>query len=265
MMTLTVRIAEFTVRLETEDSGLAGYLRERFAAQAGPLTALSSEPDLTLQVVGGYGQAFTNFEVKAEQAGGFTLFRRTDYRLTVDGGVRGARAEVYDTFALKHAMIHLFSMLVTHRGWGLLIHSSCLLDSGKAQLFAGHSGAGKSTVVQLSWPRPILSDEATIVKVGEDGILIYNSPFRSDTDMPEELPSAYPLGGIHLLRQSLHNGRSRKAGVPALTELLNRVFYWAYAPEETGKVLQLCKKLLDRVPVYELYFQKNSTFWEEIS
>lgn len=266
MLTYTVRIAELSVCFETVSPEISDYLLEKFAGDgsegaAGPV----EDPDLALTVAGGYGEPFVDFEVSAaKEDDGRIVFTRADYRITVEPGHRSALIEVYDLFALKHAMIHIYSMVISHREWGLLIHSSCLLQGDRAYLFAGHSGAGKSTVVQLSRPRPILSDEASIVKIAADGITIFNSPFRSDTDRPD-IRDTYPLSGIHMLRQALYNERSRMSGISGLTELLNRVFYWAYDPEETKKVLRLCKRLVDRVPVYDLYFQKNHTFWEEIS
>ncbi len=76
-------------------------------------------------------------------------------------------SQCFNEFALKHALMNLYSSFIVHHKWGLLIHSSCLKEGDKAFLFSGQSGAGKSTVVKLSHPRPILSDEATVVKITE--------------------------------------------------------------------------------------------------
>jgi hypothetical protein len=47
--------------------------------------------------------------------------------------------------------------------------------------------------------------------------------------------------------------------------LLDKVFFWAHDAKETSKVLGMLREMVMAVPVYELHFQKNNTFWEKIS
>jgi hypothetical protein len=258
-----IKIAEHIIGFHTESKMVESYL----VTQYGALFVDASEdrsPDLFVMIAGGYGVAFVDYEVEVHSTDGTIVFTRKDYRLEVDAKYHKACIAVHDELALKHAMLNLYSAFITFRGWGLLLHSSCLAEGEHAFLFAGQSGAGKSTVAALSVPRPILSDEATIVKLEEEGAWVFTSPFRSDTMYPD-LPDPYQLNGIHLLRQAVYNKRSPLSKSSSIPELMNRVFYWAHDPEETKKVLRLCRKLLEQVPVYELAFQKNDTFWEEIS
>ncbi|MCZ8516487.1 hypothetical protein O9H85_29690 [Paenibacillus filicis] len=259
------RIAEHLLVLETETD--SAFVEEFICQKYGavPLTEpLSNEADIVVHIREGYGAPFEDYDVEVTVTGKTTVYKRTDYLIEADADYRNVNIFVHDDFALKHAMVNLYSAYITQKMWGLLIHSSCLLEQDRAYLFAGHSGAGKSTVVQLSQPRPVLSDEATIVKISEEEIVIYNSPFRSDTDLPD-IPGTYPLTAIQILRQSLDNRRHRMGGMEGIQQVLQRIFYWAHDPEETKKVFRMCKLLAERVPVYELFFQKNDTFWEEIS
>ncbi|UUZ80820.1 hypothetical protein LJK88_39445 [Paenibacillus sp. P26] len=257
------RIAEHTLVLTTESEFVKEFICQKYGAR--PLDdSLKPEADLVVFIQEGYGAPFENYDVEVTATDESIVYKRTDYLIEADKEYRTARLEVHDDFALKHAMVNLYSAYITQRQWGLLIHSSCLLERNQAYLFAGHSGAGKSTVVQLSQPRPILSDEATIVKITEEEVVIYNSPFRSDTDLPD-IPGTYPLTAIQILRQSPDNRRLRMGGMEGIQQVLKRVFYWAHDPEETKKVFRMCRLLAEKVPVYELFFQKNDTFWEEIS
>ncbi|TDG00291.1 hypothetical protein [Paenibacillus piri] len=224
----------------------------------------AAEPDLTVRIEDGYGVPFAGYDVDVVSTGESVIYTRADYRLEADPDYKHAIVKVYDDFALKHAMVNLYSAFITRRGWGLLMHSSCLMERDKAYLFAGHSGAGKSTVAILSRPRPVLSDEATIVKLGSDGATIFNSPFRSDSEMTA-LAGPYPLAAIQILHQALSNKRSPLGKTESVLQLMQRVFFWAHDPEETKKVFKLCMGLVERVPVYDLHFQKNNSFWEEIS
>ncbi|CAG7632586.1 hypothetical protein ACFQI7_17890 [Paenibacillus allorhizosphaerae] len=258
-----ITIAEHKLLVTTASDFVQAYIRVKYGARPLPFTA-SPEADLIVTMEEGYGAPFENYQVDVNATSEQTVYKRTDYLIEMDHAYREIRIYVHDDFALKHAMVNLYSAYITRQQWGLLIHSSCLLEQNRAYLFAGHSGAGKSTVVQLSWPRPILSDEATIVKISEHGVVIYNSPFRSDTELPD-IPGTYPLTAIQILRQSPDNRRLRMGGMEGLQSVLHRVFYWAHDPEETKKVFRMCKLLAEQVPVYEMYFQKNNTFWEEIS
>ncbi|WP_248927127.1 hypothetical protein [Paenibacillus hamazuiensis] len=258
-----VRIAEHRLVLGTESDFVKAFICQKYGASLIESEILP-EADIAVSIFDGYGGPFVDYNVNVTTADEVIVYKRADYLIEADKEYREARIHVYDDFALKHAMVNLYSAYITRKEWGLLIHSSCLLEHGKAYMFAGHSGAGKSTVVRLSQPRPILSDEATIVKIAGDETVIYNSPFRSDTDLPD-IAGTYPLTAIQILRQSLDIRRLRMGGMEGLQQIFQRVFYWAHDPEETKKVFRMCSKLTGHVPVYELFFQKNDKFWEEIS
>ncbi len=262
MMLLDARIAEHHIRLSTYSRWAADYIEATF----GMLQAVSLKrmPDLSIVIADGYGQSFEDFRVEVTAGKETVQFCRSDYRIVIDRACRTAAVDVYDEFALKHALVHVYSAFITHIGWGLLMHASCMLQDEGAYLFAGHSGAGKSTVARLSEPRTALSDEAAIVRIGGNEMTVFASPFRSDTPCPVTVSHA-PLRAVHLLRQAAVNRRQPLQQLAAMTELTQRVFYWAYEPEETKKVLRMIKSLIERVPAYELYFTKDDSFWEEIS
>lgn len=130
-------------------------------------------------------------------------------------------------------------------------------------MFAGQSGAGKSTVARLFAPLQILSDEASLVKVCGDQIKVLNSPFRSELKTRNEM-SIRQLAGIHILSQSDGVQRVLIKKSDAVLQLMKVVFYWDHDREETANVLQMCQKVAQSVPVFQLFFQKNNSFWESI-
>lgn len=244
---------------------VANAANAAFAASAASAAAGGPAADLTIYAAVGYGRLFDGYEIEVMQTEAEVSFARADYRICVDHGFTEARLFVFDEFAFHHAMLHLFSNFIVQREWGLLIHSSCIVERERAYLFAGPSGAGKSTVARLSAPRTLFSDEASLVKIGKDGILIYDSPFRSDSVWDASRRSRHCLpAGIHFLRQS---EEIRREDVPVSTgfiELMEKVFYWSYTPGETSKAIRLCRQLVQSVPLYRLYFQENSRFWEAL-
>ena len=223
-------------------------------------------PAIQIQIDEGRSPFEGSFDVKKEKTpSGQLLFTRADYQITVDPSFEKAELIVYDSFALKHALMHLYSLYIVHLGWGLLIHSSCVMDDGRAFLFSGHSGAGKSTAARLSSPRQLLSDEASIVRITPEGVSVFDSPFRSELLSETKYATSCPLAGIYLLNQSEEIYTQAISNQDAFIRVLDKVFYWSYDPAETMKIMKLGKLLAQGVPFHELYFQKNNLFWEKIS
>ena len=259
MVDMKLQIAEHTIKVITYAPGLASFFEENYLQ-----AKEDSSPDITIVIHDGYGKAFDSYDVTVETHDEVILYSRSDYRIDVDEDFTRASIQVHDTFALKHAMMNLYSSFAVQRGWGLLIHSSCIVERKSAYLFAGPSGAGKSTVALLSRPRQILSDEATIVKIGENEAIIFDSPFRSDYGSPSHREGV-PLKAIQLLKQAPVNRRNLIAQMDGLIGIMDKVFFWTPDVNSTRRVMRLCQHLTSVVPVYELQFQKNDSFWREIS
>jgi hypothetical protein len=224
----------------------------------------SQNPDLVIIIRGGYGIPFVNYDVQIMKTRTTIRFSRADYEIFVDSSYNEAMLFVHDQLALKHALMNLYSSFIVNQNWGLLLHSSCAIEAGMAHLFAGHSGAGKSTAARLSEPRELLSDEATLVKISPEGIRVFNSPFRSEIN-PTRFEGSYRLDSVQLLHQAVENRRNLIKKSDALLNLFDKVFYWTHSNKETGQVMRMLSILVDQVPVYDLEFQKNPSFWELIS
>lgn len=107
---------------------------------------------------------------------------------------------------LKSALWNAYGMMTASRG-RVAIHSSCVSAGGKAYLFLGESGTGKSTHSRL-WLESIpgaelLNDDSPILRVTADGITVYGSPWSGKTPCYRDI--RVPLGGIVRLHQSKEN------------------------------------------------------------
>lgn len=261
--TLHTQVGRSSIVFQIQTTFLYNELNSRFHSRESHL--INEESDIQVEVYDFYGKPYDDGPVKMEDNGKEYVYTRTDYKLVTSPDYSIAKIYVHDDLGLKHALINLYSAWLIHRRAGLLIHSSCVVVDNRAWMFAGPSGAGKSTVADLSIPRPILSDEATLLLFEPDGsITIYDSPFRSEMEEACELPSS-PLAGIHFLIQSQDVQRVGIRKGDALIKLLDKVFYWEHNKLETAKMIALCKQAVEGVPAYELYFQKNDTFWGVIS
>lgn len=265
MTTAWITIGEHQLQLRLHTPTVCSMLHRVFP-QIDP--ALRCEkPDVLVQLEDGYGGPCTGYELDVTRVeDGHTSYRRSDYELVVNSSLDHATIRVFDELALKHALMHLYSMAIIHTGWGLLMHASCMEEAGHAHLFIGHSGAGKSTVMRMSLPRGVFADEASILKIEADRITAYHSPFRSDHHTPmESRLSPTPLASAQLLVQSQENRRVQLDKVSAMLALMDKVFYWAPAPAAVTSIMQQLRMLVEQVPVYELHFRKEPTFWELIT
>lgn len=261
MEKLTLKIGEHFMQVMCASSDAIHMLKTHFQYFD---HSFECQPDLAILLEDSYGTPFVDYEVNVFKEGNQISFKRADYSIQVDDDYKQATVAVHDELALKHALMNLYSSFIVHHNWGLLFHSSCVIEEGRAHIFMGHSGAGKSTAAKLSYPRKLLSDEATILKITEENITVFNSPFRSELQSTDHQENC-PLASIQLLEQSRSNNRLKLKKSEALLQITDKVFFWSYRAEEPAKIFRLLKLVVNEIPVYELHFQKNNTFWELIS
>lgn len=261
MKSIWIEIGDHSICVSSKSDQALEYVRKGNKVISAVQT---KKVDLKVDIEYGCGYPFKGFDVDIKKDNGTVFYNRGDYVINVDSGYSKAYISALNEFALKHALMNLYSVFIVHHQWGLLIHSSCLREGNQAYIFTGQSGAGKSTIVELSYPRPVLSDEATVVKITDKSTVVYDSPFRSDT-ISSFSQKPIELGGIQILEQAKTNHRTQLQKAESLMTLFNKVFYWANDPLETQKLFVLLRQLVTHVPVYKLQFQKNAEFWKEIS
>lgn len=256
------KIGEHLILINCMSNKLTSMIWETFPSLK--VINMDQNFDLEISIKDEYGIPFLNYEVEVVKIDNKILYRRADYLIEVDCEYKFASICVNNDLALKHALMNLYSSFIVYHNWGLLIHSSCAIENGQAHIFAGHSGAGKSTAAKLSNPRKLLSDEATIVKISQGKVTVFNSPFRSDIHS-EGFEGECFLRSLNLLCQSALNKRSELRKSDSLIQLMDKVFAWPRNKEEIKVIIRLLTDLVNKIPVYDLYFQKNNTFWELIS
>lgn len=101
--------------------------------------------------------------------------------------------------------------LLTYDKSSLAIHSSCVINGGKAILFLGESGTGKSTHTSL-WCKHIagaslLNDDSPIVRVVEGKLKVYGSPWSGKTACYKD--ESYELCACVRLSQAKYNRMER--------------------------------------------------------
>ncbi len=105
----------------------------------------------------------------------------------------------------------------------VLTHSSCVRYKGKAYIFLGKSGTGKSTHSRM-WLKALegvelMNDDHPVVRINDDGQpIVYGSPWSGKTHCYKNIQA--PLGGIIRISRAPYNKASRLAPVQAYGSLL---------------------------------------------
>ncbi|WP_227394753.1 hypothetical protein [Jeotgalibacillus aurantiacus] len=260
-MEILSKIGAHTVCITSSDDALIAECKSLFSFnQVRPKRA-----DLHINLIRGVEKPFTSYQVQVSKNDKGVVYNREDFYIITDEHYEKASITVHNSLALKHSIMTLFSGLITHQEWGILLHSSCVLEGEAAHIFTGRSGAGKSTAAQLSAPRPLLSDEASIIRVDpEKGVVVYHSPFRSEM-MESGGEGPFKLESLNLLHQSLDNRRSKMGKAEAFLLLMDKVFYWSMNKKDVQIISKILQQVIQNTDVYHLHFKKDPTFWEMMS
>ena len=108
------------------------------------------------------------------------LIERGDLRAEWDPAV-GARfvfVQSANPYSIDSALRIIHSLILARQG-GLLVHAASAVRNGKAFLFAGVSGAGKTTISRLAPPdATLLTDEISYLRRNGDGYVALRHAVR---------------------------------------------------------------------------------------
>jgi len=111
------------------------------------------------------------------------------------------------------------------RGKGVMIHACGVELNGKGYLFAGESGAGKSTIANL-WAAEndvlVLSDDRTVVRPRGKDIWMYGTPWHGEARYGS--PQGVKLDGIFFLQHGKKNSARKIANSKSVVSLLQASF-----------------------------------------
>lgn len=251
----------------------------------GPATRFLVErvkPDVTLHV--GWRELSQHCRSeKVFDSGALWQLHREDDRLVfrftspVFGGVPYKTARVTSDFAAGEIWLHrpyfqgrgpvypleypldeLLIINVLGQGKGVELHGCGVVDrSGAGYLFAGQSGAGKTTMARL-WKdegrgaKTILSDDRVVLRAMGDRIWMYGTPWHGDE--PLASPARVPLSHVFFLRHAPRHACAPVNGAPAVARMLACSFLPFHSAPAVEFTLALLEAVGRGVPCHELDF-----------
>jgi len=166
----------------------------------------------------------------------------------------------------EYALDSLLRMLLSWKllpETGFLLHAATVIRNGKAYVFFGRSGAGKSTVASLSPSGSVFTDEISLLKRVDGEWRAFGTPFWGDFRADGTNCSA-SLAGIFRLLQSPQNRVEALRPAELLKALLPCVLFFSSRVGDHQRLLEILAATSREVPGYNLQFQKNRSFWEAI-
>jgi len=165
--------------------------------------------------------------------------------------------------ALENYLRWTIADLIIRRG-GFVLHSSGLVRDERAYVFFGHSGAGKSTVAELSGDLPILSDDLVLL-LREDGVYkACTTPFWGSFAQEAKELAAYPIAGLfHLIQASEVRIEPIPPGLAA-GMVLSCCPFVSDPTRRSDLLMPIIEDFVRNLPTYELHFRRDPSFWDAI-
>jgi hypothetical protein len=147
---------------------------------------------------------------------------------------------------------------------GFLVHAASAILGGRAFLFAGVSGAGKTTISRLApSDATLLTDEISYVRRNANQYRACGTPFAGELARLGENQSA-PLSTLFLLEKGPQNRIEPVAASEAIRLLLRNILFFAEDIDLVNLVFRAACEFVEQVPVRRLIFVPDERVWEII-
>jgi hypothetical protein len=257
---VTVEIGGIAIELRTDDATFQRVIEKRYAGFLNPCAtaALRFEIELTQP------KAASDEDVSVFKRGRIWCMQRGDFRAEWDLERReGWIRQCANPYSIDTVLRITHSLLLATEG-GFQLHASSAKRNGRAFVFAGVSGTGKTTTARLAPTDVIvLTDEISYVRQMEGDYRAYGTPFAGELAKSGANVSA-PVHQVCLLKQSLVN-RLRPVGkAQAIRALMRHVLFFARDKELVEQVFDAVMQFVKRVEVAEMEFTRDGRGWELI-
>jgi len=257
-----IEIGGMAILVRTESPEFFGILEERYGGFVNP----SAEPlfALDVEIVPPGSNSDPDAEASVRFEGGRWVLERGDFYAEWNPGLgRGYIRQAAYPYAMDAVLRILHSLLLVRQG-GLLIHAASGVRNGRAFLFSGVSGAGKTTISRLA-PQDVtlLTDEISYVRRDGDGYRAFGTPFAGELAKVGENISA-PVAALYFLAQGPENRIETMAPAEAGRTLLRNILFFAEDAELVKLVFDAACEFVSKVPVYRLTFVPDGRVWDLI-
>lgn len=260
-MSITISIADFSFQFNGLNSDLKEYLKENykgfiFEKAENPTLVNLGKLEKEIEIKNSDFDLF-HYEDCSGLAGLYFLALRTsrkeDYLLKVLAG-----NERYFLFAVENFLRWVIANRALSNN-GLLLHASSKVIDNEAHIFLGNHGAGKSTAVSLIEEGFTIADDVALIMLKENSCFAYTMPAVTKFIQKEREIGRYEIKAFYKLIKSDENKLKKMAKPLAFAVIVSSIPFLV----NTNRHHYIAKNLIERLPVYELYFKKEKDFLKE--
>jgi hypothetical protein len=258
-----VEIGGIPIALSTCDEGFLDLLRRRYD---GFLS--SSRPEFELEFDLTSRGSVSDDDVRVRRNNNNDddswLMERGDFHARWDPRTgRGSVRQNANPYSLDSVLRILHSLILADRG-GFLLHAASAICDGRAFLFSGVSGAGKTTMTRLAPPDiTLLSDEISYLRPSADGYSAFGTPFAGELARAGENCTA-PVSALFFLEQGPENRIEEVSSAQSVRQLMRNILFFAEDRGLVEKLLATACDFVARVPIRRLTFYPDTRVWDEI-
>jgi hypothetical protein len=254
-----VEIGGIPVCLRTESESFRDLLCQRYSAF---LSSSLAEYELDFQLT--EPRIVPDDDVRVRRDGRQWWIERADFRAQWDPDTgRGWVQQTPNPYSLDSVLRILHSLILAARG-GFLLHAASAICDGRAYLFSGVSGAGKTTLTRVA-PSGIslLTDEISYVRPGAGGYSAYGTPFAGELAKAGENCTA-PVSALFFLEKGRENRVDEISPAEAVRRLMRNMLFFAEDRELVEKLLATACDFVAGVPIRRLTFYPDARVWDTI-
>jgi hypothetical protein len=268
--TVTVEVGNIPILLEPSDPKFCDVLESRYESfasrNAGNSRNSNANPACRFEIhLDPLGRA-SDEDARVTREGSLWHFRRGDFDATWDPRAgHGRITQCPNPYSIDTVLRITHSLVLAEEG-GFLLHAASAIRNNRAFLFAGISGAGKTTISRLAPPdATVLTDEISYIRRDTTGknYTAFGTPFAGELARVGANTSA-PLKTLYLLVQGPENRVASISKIDAARAIMRHVLFFAEEKDLVAKVFDSVLEFVSRVDVSQLIFTPDPRAWELI-
>ena len=258
---VVIEIGGLPIRLSADDPAFISLLNGRYSG----FVSNSSQPRFEFQIdIAPPGLISKDQDVSVRLDSGKWRFDRGDFHAEWDPFTgRGRVRQTANPYSIDCVLRIVHTLLLAKEG-GFLLHAASAVRNGRAFMFSGVSGAGKTTISSLAPPGvSLLTDEISYVVKEPGGYFAFGTPFAGELARIGENLRA-PIAEVFLLAQGRDNKIESLDEKVAVQALLRNILFFAEDPRMVSAVFHSACEFVRQVPVRRLTFRPDVKVWELI-
>ncbi len=261
MYQVPIEIGGLPIGVRTEDPAFAEMLRDRYGhfVRNGANTHCLLDVETFVPEQPGPDE-----DVSVTREGAEWLVRRGDFRARWNPTLRRGRIrQSCNPYSIDAALRIIHSLMLANEH-GFLLHGASAIRNGKAFVFSGVSGAGKTTISRLA-PQDVtlLTDEISYLRAEGSGFRAFGTPFSGELARIGEDVSA-PLSALYLLAKGPDNKIEPVRSAEAAQAIMRNILFFAEDAKLVKQLFETAVQFVSRIEVSRLTFFPDPRVWELI-